>query len=98
VNKPGNNLIKNWCNAKINVNLILKLRKKFFKLKNDQLNILLVLSNSVGEGIPPEVTTKDDLFFYITCRYINGMPIPEGNVTKFLNFNLKINLIQKIIF
>uniref|UniRef100_A0A914L8N0 Apple domain-containing protein n=1 Tax=Meloidogyne incognita TaxID=6306 RepID=A0A914L8N0_MELIC len=66
VNKPGNNLIKNWCNAKIN---------------NDQLNILLVLSNSVGEGIPPEVTTKDDLFFYITCRYINGIPIPEGNVT-----------------
>ncbi|CAK5114355.1 unnamed protein product [Meloidogyne enterolobii] len=66
VNKPGNNLIKNWCNAKIN---------------NDQLNILLVLSNSVGEGIPPEVTTKDDLFFYITCRYINGLPIPEGNVT-----------------
>nr|CAD2189075.1 unnamed protein product [Meloidogyne enterolobii] len=66
VNKPGNNLIKNWCNAKIN---------------NDQLNILLVLSNSVDEGIPPEVTTKDDLFFYITCRYINGMPIPEGNVT-----------------
>jgi len=46
---------------------------------------LLVLSNSVDEGIPPEVTTKDDLFFYITCRYINGMPIPEGNVTKFLN-------------
>uniref|UniRef100_A0A914LWR8 Apple domain-containing protein n=1 Tax=Meloidogyne incognita TaxID=6306 RepID=A0A914LWR8_MELIC len=71
VNKPGNNLIKNWCNAKIN---------------NDQLNILLVLSNSVDEGIPPEVTTKDDLFFYITCRYINGMPIPEGNVT---NWNLK---------
>uniref|UniRef100_A0A1I8BCA3 Apple domain-containing protein n=1 Tax=Meloidogyne hapla TaxID=6305 RepID=A0A1I8BCA3_MELHA len=67
VNKPinGNNLIKNWCNAKIT---------------NDQLNVLLILSNNMGEGIPPEITTKDDLFFYITCRYINGIPIPVGNV------------------
>ncbi|KAF7633607.1 hypothetical protein Mgra_00007015 [Meloidogyne graminicola] len=68
VNKPkkGNNFIKNWCNVQEN---------------NNQLNVLLVLSNSIGEGTPPELTTKNDLFFYVTCRYVNGIPIPEGNVT-----------------
>jgi hypothetical protein len=45
------------------------------------MSVMLVISNDIG--VPLEVTTKDDLFFYISCNYAaEGEKIRNGIVVR----------------